>query len=75
MVVVDFDPVLEPCLNLPLCLLFILPGILTFLWLILWVQSHSHTAMIGLLSMIVLNWGDFCPRNLWCISTDSSGYK
>ena len=27
---VDFDPVQEPCLNLPPCVAFILPGILTF---------------------------------------------
>ena len=72
---VDFDPVLEPRLNLPPCLPFILPVILTFLWLIFWVQSHSHTVTIGLLLMIVLKWGDFHPRNQSCISTDSGGYK
>ena len=33
MTLVDFDPILEPCLNIPPCLLFILPGILTCSWL------------------------------------------
>ena len=70
---VDFDPVLEPCLNLPPCLPFILPVVLTFLWLIFWVGSHSHTVAIRLHLKIVLKWGDFHPRNQSSISTDSGG--
>ena len=42
---VDHDPILELCLNLPPCLPFVLPGILTYLWLNnlgMITQSHCY---------------------------------
>ena len=41
----DLDPVLEPCLNLPPCLPFVLPGMLTYMWLNnlgMITQSHCY---------------------------------
>ena len=40
---VDPDPILEPRLNLPPCLLYVLPGILTYMWFInLGMITHLH---------------------------------
>ena len=40
---VDLDPVLEPHLNLPPCVLFVIPVILTYVWLnSLGMVTQSH---------------------------------
>ena len=73
---VDLDPVFEPHLPLPLCLLLVLPVIPTYMWLNnLGMITQSHCYNQTSFDVCVELWVDFPPGNLLYLPTDSSGHK
>ena len=73
---VELDHILEPCLNLPPCLPFVLPVILTYMWLnnlgmITQPHCYNQTSFDNCVELWVLSLVEIS-----CIfSTDSGGYK
>ena len=73
---VDLDPVLEPCLPLPPCLLLVLLVILTYMWLNnLGMITQSYCYDWTSFDICVELWVDFPSGNQSDLSADSSGYK